>query len=31
MERLAEARQLELPALTPAAVAALWIETGGEA
>src|SRR3989442_1197130 len=31
MERLAEARQLELPALTPAAVVALWIETGGEA
>jgi tetrapyrrole methylase family protein/MazG family protein len=31
MERLADARQLELPALTPAAVAALWIETGGEA
>ena len=30
MERLAEARQLELPALTPAAVAALWIESGGE-
>ena len=29
MERLAEARQLELPALTPAAVAALWIESGG--
>jgi tetrapyrrole methylase family protein/MazG family protein len=31
VERLAEAKQLELPALTPAAVAALWIETGGEA
>ena len=30
MERLAEARQLELPALTPQAVAALWIESGGE-
>jgi tetrapyrrole methylase family protein / MazG family protein len=31
MERLAEARQLVLPALTPAAVAALWIESGGGA
>ena len=30
MERLAEARQLELSALTPQAVAALWIESGGE-
>jgi hypothetical protein len=30
MERLAGARQLELPALTPRAVAALWIESGGE-
>jgi tetrapyrrole methylase family protein / MazG family protein len=31
MERLAEARQLELPALTPQVVATLWIESGGEA
>lgn len=30
MERLAEARGLELPALTPDAVAALWVEAGGE-
>ncbi len=30
MERLAQARQLELPALPPDAVAALWIESGGE-
>src|SRR5204863_211452 len=30
MERLAAARQLELSALTPQAVAALWIESGGE-
>ncbi len=30
MERLAAARQLELPALPPDAVAALWIESGGE-
>ncbi len=30
MERLAQARQLELPVLTPEAVAALWIESGGE-
>jgi tetrapyrrole methylase family protein/MazG family protein len=29
MERLAEARQLELAALPPDAVAALWIEAGG--
>jgi tetrapyrrole methylase family protein / MazG family protein len=31
MERLAQARQLELAALAPDAVAALWAESGGEA
>jgi tetrapyrrole methylase family protein/MazG family protein len=30
MERLAEARHLELAALAPDAVAALWIESGGD-
>jgi tetrapyrrole methylase family protein/MazG family protein len=30
MERLAEAKQLELAALPPDAVAALWIEAGGD-
>jgi hypothetical protein len=29
MERLAEARRLDLAGLSPAEVAALWIESGG--
>jgi hypothetical protein len=31
MERLAEAKQLELAALPARAVAELWIESGGDA